>query len=128
VLLCLEVLEEAHNVLVSRLFQDDDFVEHFAPLRIVTEILLIDALDSDHLARQVMHSQINFAECALAQDLANSIEVHSSPWHLTRVLIGQPDVFAYLFACLLLGGQLGVVLDRTVSFNAHVGSGRALFV
>lgn len=45
----LKILKEAHNILVSSLLQNNDFLKNFASLRVLTKVLLVDALDGYHL-------------------------------------------------------------------------------
>jgi len=97
----LKVLKKSDDVLVSRLLQDDDFLEDLASLDVVAEVLFVDRFYCHHLVRQVVQGQIHLSEGALAQDLADSVKVDGGKGHRTRVLIAQTNVLGDPLSYLL---------------------------
>ena len=111
VLLGLEIFEQAHYVLVASLLQNDDLVQHLAALSIVAKVLLVDALDRDHLTCEVVHGKIDFTEGSFTQNFADSVKVDSCPGYLASALKSGADILADLLSDLLLCCELIVMFD-----------------
>ena len=120
VLLSLKVLKETHNILVSCLLQDHDFLKHFASLRVLAEVLFVDAFDGNHLSCQVVQGEIDFAKSSFTKYFSNSVKVNGSERNLPFLLESQLNVFDNLLFDFLLGCQSCVVVYRLVSFDALV--------
>ena len=79
VLLRLKVLIKTDNVAVVRLAEDRDLLHHFLQLTGIAaiKVALIDRLDCDELASQLVLRQIYLSEGASAYNLAQKVVVHA---------------------------------------------------
>lgn len=100
VLLILEHFVEPDYVRVSDLLQYVDLLEHLFPTVLVLELPQLDHFDRDKLSSQFVDRQVDFAECALANLVDESVEVQvgrREPVELAHVRL---DVADYLVAVL----------------------------
>ena len=78
----LKVLEQADDVSVSGLFQDQNLLEDLLPLRVLAEIGLVDTLHGNNLMSEPVQCHIDFTKGTLAKKFTNPIEVYGSDWDL----------------------------------------------
>ena len=52
-----------------------NFVHDFRALLVISEVLLVDRLDGDELAGELVHAEVDFTEGAAAEHLACSVEL-----------------------------------------------------
>ena len=76
---------------MSQSKQDTDLMHDLASLLIVTQVLLIDRLDSNQLSRQLVHAQVDLTEGTSAKHLASSVELGRRLWGLTYFIKGMLD-------------------------------------
>ena len=63
------------------------------PLFVVSQVLLVDRLDSDELPRKLVHSEVDFTEGSPYEHLARPVEVSGGFWGLTSFVEGRLDTF-----------------------------------
>ena len=98
-------------MLVSDLLENYNFLEHFLSLTVLSKILLIDALDSDHILCQMVQGEVDFSKGALTKNLANTIEINCGLGHRACATEAHSNVLADLLEDFLLRGQFRVMLN-----------------
>ena len=89
--LCLEGLVQFHDALVPEPQQYPNLVHDLRFLFLISHEFLVDALQSDQLPRQLVHTQTYFSKGSSSKHFASSVEVRSGLWCISLLQEGLPD-------------------------------------